>query len=107
MSRCRRLTRAGVPNKDSAEIKTQTEGVFCNWRKVILSLLHLSLMGSKKSIKRRKDVTERKKPIAFSFPVTNIIFPRMFSASHLMFPHKGDIRHPSILQCSQCSGGAW
>ena len=38
-----------------------------------LSLLHLSLLGLKKSIKRWKDVTETWKPIAFTFTVASII----------------------------------
>ena len=38
-----------------------------------LFLLHLSLLGLEKSIKRWKDVTETWKPIAFSFTVANII----------------------------------
>ena len=58
--------------------------LFCsNWQKVLLFLLHLSLLRSK----MLKD-TKRQKPFAFSFLLANIIFPSMFSASHLILIKK-------------------
>ena len=63
MSRSRRLTRAGVPNKNSAEIKTQTykffvKKMFCrNWKNIIVFTPYFSpgILEVNQEVKRYHD----------------------------------------------------